>query len=386
MTKPLLFTSLRLRELTLKNRVVVAPMHQYSGVKGFANDWHLMNAGRYAAGGAGLVILESTKVERRGCGTVGDLGLWDDAFVPQLARIVDLVHECGAMVGIQLGHSGRKARAQRPWEGGRPLTRAAAEAQGVDDWDAWELVAPSALAAEEGAPVPRALTREEIRATAEAWGKAAARAHAAGFDVVEIHGAHGFLIHEFLSPLANQRSDEYGGSEANRMRFALEVCECVRDNWPPGKPLFLRLSAEDDAGWGPQQSVALAKLAKAKGVDVIDCSSGGILGKAPAGAAKPAYGYQVPYAEKIRKESPIVTMAVGLIVHAQQAERILQEGRADLIALAREMLYNPNWTMDAAQKLGCDPQFELVPPPYRYWLSRRAATLPEVKPSTFGAQ
>jgi 2,4-dienoyl-CoA reductase-like NADH-dependent reductase (Old Yellow Enzyme family) len=386
MTKPLLFTSLRLRELTLKNRVVVAPMHQYSGVKGFANDWHLMNAGRYAAGGAGLVILESTKIERRGCGTVGDLGLWDDAFVPQLARIVELVHECGAAAGIQLGHSGRKARAQRPWEGGRPLTRAAAEAQGVDDWEAWELVAPSALAGEEGAPVPRALTREEIRATAEAWGKAAARAHAAGFDVVEIHGAHGFLIHEFLSPLANQRTDEYGGSEANRMRFALEVCERVRENWPAGMPLFLRLSAEDDAGWGPQQSVALAKLAKAKGVDVIDCSSGGILGKAPAGAAKPAYGYQVPYAEKIRKECPIVTMAVGLIVHAQQAERILQEGRADLIALAREMLYNPNWTMDAAQKLGCDAEFELVPPPYRYWLSRRAATLPEVKPSTFGAQ
>ena len=384
MTQPLLFTPLRLRELELKNRVVVAPMHQYSGVKGFANDWHLMNAGRYAAGGAGLVILESTKIERRGCGTVGDLGLWDDAFVPQLKRVVDFVHACGAAAGIQLGHSGRKARTQRPWEGGRPLARAEAEAAGTDDWEAWELVAPSALPADAGAPLPRALTREEIRSVAEAWGKAAARAHAAGFDTVEIHGAHGFLIHEFLSPLANQRTDEYGGSEAKRMRFALEVCECVRENWPAGKPLFLRLSAEDDAGWGPAQSVALSKLAKAKGVDVIDCSSGGILGKPPAGAAQPAYGYQVPYAEKIRKEGAIMTMAVGLIVHAEQAERILQEGRADLIALAREMLYNPNWTMDAAQKLGFDPKFELVPPPYRYWLSRRAATLPDIKPSTFG--
>jgi len=386
MSQPLLFTPLRLRELTLKNRVVVAPMHQYSAAKGAPTDWHLMNAGRYAAGGAGLVILESTKVERRGCGTVGDLGLWDDAFVPQLARIVDLVHQCGAAAGIQLGHSGRKARIQRPWEGGRPLARADAEKEGVDDWGAWELVAPSALAADEASPVPRELTREEVRGAAEAWGKAAARAHAAGFDVVEIHGAHGFLIHEFLSPLANQRSDEYGGSEAKRMRFALEVCERVRANWPPGKPLFLRLSAEDDAGWGVEQSVALAKLVKPMGVDVIDCSSGGILGKPPAGAAKPAYSYQVPYAEKIRKEGKIMTMAVGLIVHAEQAEGILQEGRADLIALAREMLYNPNWTLDAAQKLGCDPGFLLAPPPYRYWLARRAATVPEVQPSTYGAR
>jgi 2,4-dienoyl-CoA reductase-like NADH-dependent reductase (Old Yellow Enzyme family) len=386
MTRPLLFTPLRLRELTLKNRVVVAPMHQYSAVRGYPNDWHLMNAGRYAAGGAGLVILESTKIERRGCGTVGDLGVWDDAFVPQLARIVDFVHACGAAAGIQLGHSGRKARTQRPWEGGRPLASAEAAAAGIDDWDAWELVAPSALAADEGAPLPRALSRAEIRNVAEAWGKAAARAHAAGFDVVEIHGAHGFLIHEFLSPLANQRTDEYGGSEAKRMRFALEVCECVHDAWPPGKPLFLRLSAEDDAGWGLAQSVALAKLAKSMGVDVIDCSSGGILAKPPAAAAKPAYGYQVPYAETIKREAGIATMAVGLIVHAEQAEGILQEQRADLIALAREMLYNPNWSMDAAQKLGCDKEFALVPPPYRYWLARRAATVPDIRPSTFGAQ
>jgi len=384
MTQPLLFTPLRVRELTLRNRVVVAPMHQYSAVKGFATDWHLMNAGRYAAGGAGLVILESTKIERRGCGTVGDLGIWDDAFVPQLARVAEFVHQCGAAAGIQLGHSGRKARIQRPWEGGRPLTQAEAKDAGIDDWDAWELVAPSALPADEGLPAPRALTREEIRAVAEAWGKAAARAHAAGFDVVEIHGAHGFLIHEFLSPLANQRSDEYGGSEEKRMRFALEVCESVREAWPPGKPLFLRLSAEDDAGWGPAQSVALAKLVKPMGVDVIDCSSGGILGKPPAGAVKPAYGYQVPYAERIKKEAGIKTMAVGLIVHADQAERILQEGRSDLVALAREMLYNPSWTMDAAQKLGVDAEFALAPPPYRYWLARRAATVPEVKPSTFG--
>ncbi len=379
MTEPLLFTPLQIRGLTLKNRVVVAPMHQYSAVKGFANDWHLMNAGRYAAGGAGLVIVESTKVERRGCGTVGDLGLWDDAFIPGLARIVDFVHRQNAAVGIQIGHSGRKSRIQRPWEGGRPLERSA----DIDDWDDWELVAPSAVAADERSPVPRALTREEIAQVVEAFGRAAARANAAGFDLVEIHGAHGFLIHEFLSPLANQRDDEYGGSEENRMRFALDVVRSVRANWPQDKPVFLRLSAEDDAGWGPAQSVALAARVKPLGVDVIDCSSGGILSRPPAVA--PDYGYQVPYAERIRKETGIMTMAVGLIVHAEQAERILAEGRADLVALAREMLYNPNWAMDAAQKLGADPKFQLVPPPYQFWLSKRAATVPQVRPSTYGS-
>jgi 2,4-dienoyl-CoA reductase-like NADH-dependent reductase (Old Yellow Enzyme family) len=386
MTRPLLFTPLPIRGLTLKNRVVVAPMHQYSAIKGFATDWHIMNAGRYAAGGAGLVIVESTKIERRGCGTVGDLGLWDDAFVSQLARIVDLLHQCGAAAGIQLGHSGRKSRCQRPWEGGRPLDRNSKEGAAVEDWDAWELVAPSALAAGEGSPVPRALTRAEIGALIESWGKAAARAGAAGFDVVEIHGAHGYLMHQFLSPLANQRSDEYGGSQTNRMRFAREVVECVRAIWPKEKPLFLRLSAEDDAGWGPAQSVELAKLVKPLGVDVIDCSSGGILDRPPAGAVKPTYGYQVPYADQIRRQAGTMTMAVGLIVHADQAERILQQGRADLIALAREMLYNPNWAMDAAQKLGLDPDFALVPPPYQYWLARRAATVPEVLPSTFATR
>ena len=385
MTHPLLFTPLTLRDLTLRNRVVVAPMHQYSAVKGFANDWHIMNAGRYAAGGAGLVFVESTKIERRGCGTVGDLGLWDDAFVPGLARIVALLHQCGAAAGIQLGHSGRKSRCQRPWEGGRALDRASKAGAAVEDWGAWQLVAPSAIAPDANTPVPHALTRAEIAAVVDAWGEAAARAHAAGFDVVEIHGAHGYLLHQFLSPVANQRSDEYGGSEVNRMRFACEVAECVRASWPAGKPLFLRLSAEDDAGWGPAQSVALARRVMPLGVDLIDCSSGGILDKAPAGAAKPAYGYQVPYADRIRRQAGIMTMAVGLIVHAEQAERILQAGSADLVALAREMLYNPNWTMDAAHKLGLDPDFALLPPPYRYWLARRAATVPDVRPSTFAA-
>lgn len=201
--------------------------------------------------------------------------------------------------------------------------------------------------------------------------------------MVEIHGAHGFLLHEFLSPLANQRTDRYGGTELNRMRFAIEVVESVRAHWPLHKPLFLRLSAEDDAGWGPAQSVALARRVKPLGVDVIDCSSGGILGKPPANALKPTYGYQVPYAEQIRQEAGIHTMAVGLIVHAEQAESILREGRADLIALAREMLYNPNWAVDAAQKLGCDPGFDMLAPAYQYWLKRRASAVADLQPSTF---
>jgi 2,4-dienoyl-CoA reductase-like NADH-dependent reductase (Old Yellow Enzyme family) len=379
MTPPLLFTPLRIRELTLKNRVVVAPMHQYSGIKGFPTDWHVMNAGRFAAGGAGLVIVESTKVERRGCGTVGDLGLWDDAFVPHLRRIVDFVHACGAAIGIQLGHSGRKARIARPWEGGRPLERG----PGIDDWDAWELVAPSALPADAGSPVPRALEKSELAGIVDAWGKATARAHAAGFDIVEIHGAHGFLIHEFLNPQANRRGDDYGGSLENRMRFAIEVSECARAHWPRQKPLFMRLSVDDGAGWDPASSVALAKVLKTRGVDVIDCSGGGILPGAVPGAPL-GYGYQVPYAEKLRREAGIMTMAVGLIVRAEQAEAILERGQADLVALAREMLYNPNWAMDAAQKLGLDPEFTAVPPPMAYWLERRRATAKGVVPSTFG--
>jgi len=376
MTLPLLFTPLAIRELTLKNRIVVAPMHQYSAERGRATDWHLMNAGRFAAGGAGLVMVESTKIERRGCGTVGDLGLWDDAFVPGLRRVADLIRQCGAASGIQLGHSGRKARCARPWEGGRPLERDAA----VDDWDDWELVAPSALAADERSPVPRALTLAEIRDVIEAWGRAAARADAAGYDVVEIHGAHGFLLHEFLSPAANRRDDAYGGTPAKRLRFALEVAECVRANWPQGKPLFMRLSVDDDAGWHPADSVELARQLGARGVDVIDCSAGGITPR-PVSSAPIGYGYQVPFARAIQREAGVRAMAVGLLVHAGQAERVLRDGDADLIALAREMLWNPNWPMDAAAKLGVDP-FGLVPPQAGWWLERRSAAMPGLVTST----
>ena len=379
MAAPLLFSPLDIRDVTLKNRVVVAPMHQYSGVDGYPTDWHLMNAGRFAAGGAGLVFIESTKVERRGCGTVGDLGLWHDGFVPHFRRLADFIRAHGAVPAIQIGHSGRRARLTRPWEGGRPLT----PSPEIPDFDDWELVSASPLSAGEGEPAPRALPRDEIAAVVENWGKAAARADAAGFDILEIHGAHGYLIHQFLSPHSNRRNDDYGGSEENRMRFAVEVTGCVRANWPMHKPLFLRLSVEDDAGWGPAQSTALARVVKPLGVDVIDCSSGGMLGRPVVSTGPVGYGYQVPYADTLKRDAGIMTMAVGLIVHADQAEAILQAGQADLIALAREILYNPNWPLDAARKLGADSDFALVPPPMAYWLAKRAGSAKGVVPSTY---
>ena len=381
MNQPLLFTPLSIRGAVLKNRVVVAPMHQYSAVAGHATDWHLVNAGRYAQGGAGLVIMESTKVARNGCGTVGDTGLWHDIFVPALARCAAFIRAQGALAGIQLGHSGRKARLTRPWEGGTPLTGCE---PGVYDWDDWELVAPSAVPHTEATPTPRELSLAEVRALIANFGEAAARAARCGFDVLEIHAAHGYLIHQFLSPLANRRGDAYGGSVERRMRFACEVAASVRAAWPADRPLFMRLSCEDDAGWGPEESVRLARQLKAEGVDVIDCSSGGILAHSPMdGVRAQRYGYQVPYADKIRREAAIATMAVGHIVHADQAEAILQQGRADLVALAREIMHNPSWPMDAAQKLGADPEFRLVPPPVAYWLAKRAKSRFEGTPSTW---
>jgi 2,4-dienoyl-CoA reductase-like NADH-dependent reductase (Old Yellow Enzyme family) len=381
MPQPLLFTPIELRSVTLKNRIVVAPMHQYSADKGFATDWHLVNAGKYAAGGAGFVMMESTKVARNGCGTVGDTALWDDRFIPSLARCAEFIRKQGAVPGIQLGHSGRKARLTRPWEGGKPLTGSEPE---VYDWEGWELVAPSAIPHTQTSPTPRALSHNEVRDMVGTWAAAAERANRCGFDILEIHAAHGYLLHQFLSPAANKRTDEYGGSEKNRMRFPVEVAEAVRAVWPAAKPLFMRLSCEDDAGWDLEQSVRLAAELKKVGVDVIDCSSGGTLERSPMDSIRARkYGYQVPYAERIRREAGVATMAVGHIIHADQAEAILRTGRADLVALAREIMYNPNWPMDAAQKLGADPDFLMVPPPLRFWLAKRAKSGFEGRPSTY---
>ena len=380
MASPKLFEPLTIRGVTMKNRVCVAPMHQYAADHGFATDWHLMNIGRFAAGGAGLTFVESTKCDRRGCGTVGDLALWDDKFIPGVKRLADFIKAHDSVAAIQIGHSGRKAKRYRPWEGGAPLL----ENPGVDRayWDSWELVAPSAEPASPKDPTPRALTNQEVKDLVGMWGQAARRANECGFDVFEIHGAHGYLIHQFLSPVANLRNDEYGGSEANRMRFCTEVVESVRAHWPDDKPLFLRLSCEDRAGWDLAASVRLAKIVKTLGVDVIDCSGGGMQGSPTEFA--PSYGYQVPYSDTIRREADMLTMAVGLIVHAEQAEEILEKGQADIIALAREILYNPNWPMDAARKLGFENHLATVPDQQAYWLGRREATAKEVVPSTYG--
>lgn len=377
MTPPLLLSPYQMRDVTLKNRIVIAPMHQYSGDKGYPTDWHIMSVGRYAAGGAGLVFVESTKVERRGCGTVGDLGLWKDDFIPHFKRLSDFIRMHGSVPGIQLGHSGRKARRYRPWEGGKPLD----PSPDIDDWDEWELVS-STSECDHGDPAPRALSLEEVQQLIEKWGDAADRANRANFDVLEIHAAHGYLIHQFLSPYANRRNDKYGGSEKNRMRFAIEIAEFVRSRWPEEKPLFVRLSVEDDAGWGPEENVRLTSILKEKGVDIIDCSSGGIRGAPVVSAGPVGYGYQVPYAEKLRREANIATMAVGLIVHADQAEEILQTGKADLVAIAREAMQNPNWPIDAAQKLGCENSFNLMPSPYEYWLEKRSKQVEDLVPST----
>lgn len=377
--KPSLFAPLTLRDVTLKNRIVAAPMWQYAGESGVPTDWHLVQLGRLAAGGAGLVFQEGTGVERRGCGTTGDLGLWEDSFIEPLRRLVDQVRANGAVPAIQLMHAGRKARQPRPWEG----TGALARNEAITDWDNWDVIAPSAIAQGPGYTVPRAMTLKDIHAVTEAWVAAARRAAQAGYEVLEIHGAHGYLLHQFLSAAANQRGDAYGGSFDNRCRLLLEVVDAVRAAWPAGRPMFVRLSCVDEQGWTLEDSLVLAHRLRALGVDVIDCSSGGIgATSALVMQRQLTHGYQVPYARALRRECGVATMAVGLITQAEHAQRIVAEGDADLVALARELLYNPNWPLDAARKLGVDPGFTQLPPRMGYWLARRAASFPDLAYST----
>ncbi len=373
-----LFSPLQIRGVTLKNRIVLSPMLQYCANQGHVNDWHFMHYGKYAASGTGLVFVESTKVDPRGCSTPRDLGLWKDDFVAPFRRITDFIRQQGAVPGIQLGHSGRKARRSVPWEGRAPL----ATAPGVDHGEEWELIAPSAVAFNNKYATPRAMMHDDIHESIAHWGQAARRAHEAGFDVLDVHAAHGYLLHQFLSPASNQRTDEYGGSFENRMRFPIEVIREVRKYWPDEKPLFLRVSAVDEVGWTAEDSAAVARELKKHGVDVIDCSSGG-QSDAATGDHPPSYGYQVPYARHIRASADIKTMAVGLIIHADQAEEIVSSGGADLVALGRELLHNPNWPIDAAQKLGVEAPFINVGQALGYWLEKRAANRVGIKPSTW---
>lgn len=369
----LLTSPIALRGLTLRNRIVISPMCQYSATEGRANDWHMVQYGRFAVGGAGLVIVEATGVTAQGRGTHGDLGLWDDAQVAPLARICDFVKAQGAGIGLQLVHAGRKAAAQRPFHGGAPLPVTGVDARGET---AWPTLAPSPVAIAEGWQVPGEMTLADLDAVRVAFADAARRAVAAGFDVLELHAAHGYLLHEFLSPLSNLRTDAYGGDAAGRMRFPLEVVSAVRAVWPEDRPLFVRVSAVDhiDGGLELADTVGFAHALKAAGVDVVDCSSGGILGAATAGRVPRGPGFQVPYAQAVRDEAGIATMAVGLITDPAQAEAILAAGQADLIAIGREALDNPNWPLHAHRVLEGDG-FAHWPPQHGWWLERRAALL-----------
>ncbi|HVI73574.1 MAG TPA: NADH:flavin oxidoreductase/NADH oxidase [Anaeromyxobacteraceae bacterium] len=338
----MLFDPLKLRSVTLRNRIAISPMCQYSAQDGFANDWHLVHLGSRAVGGAGLVVFEATAVEARGRISPADLGLWQDAQIAPLARIVRFVEQQGAVAALQLAHAGRKASVRAPWDrGGAPLS---------PPDGGWEVVAPSAIPFAEGHPVPRALDEAEIAGVIEAFVAAARRAREAGFRVIELHAAHGYLAHEFLSPLTNRRNDRWGGSLEHRTRFVRELTAAVRQAWPEELPLLLRVSATDwaEGGWTADETVALARTVKDLGVDLVDASSGGLVptAKVPVGP-----GYQAQFAERIRREAGIATGAVGMITAPEQAEHVLRTGQADLVLLARELLRDPYWPLHAAPRV-----------------------------------
>jgi 2,4-dienoyl-CoA reductase-like NADH-dependent reductase (Old Yellow Enzyme family) len=345
-----LFTPATLRGLTLRNRTVVAPMCQYSARDGFANDWHVVHLGRFGMGGFGLVILEATGVVPEGRISYGDLGLWKDEQIAPLARIVDFLHSQGAAAGIQLAHAGRKASTPVSWNG--PDQLATEEQRQAVGYEHWVPVAPSAESNDPANPafqVPTELDLAGIQRVIDGFVASTLRAERAGFDTVEIHAAHGYLLNQFLSPLANHRTDAYGGSRENRMRLLLEVTAAVRAVWPEHKPLLVRLSVSDNNadGWQVEDSVVLARELKALGVDAIDCSSGGFA----QGRIKSAPAYQVPFAKAVKEGADIPTMAVGLLGDAQADEAILENGDADFIALARAALDDPNWPLHASRAL-----------------------------------
>lgn len=338
----LLFTPYAIKSVTLKNRIVVSPMCQYSAIDGFANNWHLVHLGARAVGGAALIIQEATAVLPEGRISYADLGIWKDEHIEKLKEINEFIHEQGSVAGIQLAHAGRKASAETAWNGGRQIKEGP---------NGWVPLAPSAIPFHEKDVLPKELEKEEIYTIIEAFKTAAKRSLEAGFKVLEIHAAHGYLIHEFYSPLSNKRTDEYGGSFENRIRFLLEIIDAVHLVWPSNLPLFVRISATDwvEDGWTIEDSVALAAILKEKGVDLIDTSSAANIPKAPIPVGP---NYQVPLAAKIKKEASMPTGAVGLITDAQQAESILQNGEADLIFIARELLRNPYFPLQAAKELG----------------------------------
>ena len=383
---PALFSAIQLRGITARNRIVISPMCNYSADDGFASDWHLVTLGRYAQGGAGIVFAEASAVQANGRITHGDLGIWKDEHIPGLKRVADFLRSQGAVPAIQLAHAGRKASMARPWYGNGPLTQADTDRGDL----AWPTQAPCALPIAQGWQMPKEMSIADIEQVQHDFVAAAGRALRAGYDFIEIHAAHGYLMHSFLSPISNTRKDRYGGDFDGRIRLLIETVTKVRAAWPVDKPLSVRISAVDDidGGWELRDSIELSRHLKSLGVDVIDCSSGGITGSATgASAVVPrtprSPGFQVPYANAIKHEVGIATMAVGLILTPAQAAHIAQSGQADLVAIGREALADPNWPVHAAQALGADPQHALWPRQFGWWLNVRQGLLRKLDLATF---
>ncbi len=375
-----LISPLTVRGVTFPNRVVVSPLCMYSATDGLPQPWHFAHLSTFARGKAGLVFTEATAVEANGRITPKCLGIWTDEQAQALKPITAFIEEMGCVAGIQLAHAGRKASTAPPFEGAQPLS--------ADNPERWDIVGPSAIPTADNFPVPHELTADEVNELVQSFATAARRSLQAGFKVIEIHGAHGYLLHSFLSPVSNQRTDQYGGDINGRMRFPLEVSKAVRAEVGEDTPLFFRISAVDgiEGGWTMDDSVLLAKALGEAGIDVVDCSSGGVSG-APrfrvADDGKPLTknsarqpGFQVPYAKRIRQETSLKTMAVGVIIDPQQAEEIAASGQADFVALGREIMHNPFWPLHAARALGDDPEFELWPKQYKWAVDRRAQIAP----------
>jgi 2,4-dienoyl-CoA reductase-like NADH-dependent reductase (Old Yellow Enzyme family) len=366
---PLLLKPITFRGVTARNRIVVSPMSQYQAVDAAPTDWHLVHLGKFAMGGAGIVFVEETAVEERARKTYHCPGIYHDTQAKAWRRVTDFLRSQGALSAIQLGHAGRKVATRSPWHGFAPLTEEDAKAGEPP----WQGIAPSPIPFKAGAMVPLEMDRDDIKQVIASHVEACRRSIDAGFDICEVHGAHGYIIQQFLSPITNRRMDGYGGNIHGRMRFALELIEAVRTAWPSDRPLFFRASCVDGKGgaWNLEDTIVLAGELKQRGVDVIDCSSGGIEGPLTLAVVPRVPGYHVPFAERIRREAEIPTMAVGLITDPFQAEGYLIQGSCDLIALARELMWNPNWPVHAAQALQTEDPLKLLPPSYAWWLRRR---------------
>ncbi len=369
-----LFEPFQIRGLSLKNRVCVSPMSQYAATDGYANDWHFAHLSRFALGGCGLVFTEATGVLAEGRRTHGDLGLWHDSHIAELQRITTFIKSQGSAVGVQLAHAGRKASERRPWHGETPVD---AEDSQLRNENPWPAMGPTTQPYGDGWPSPKMMTESDIQTVIAAFGSAAKRADEAGFDMIEVYAAHGFLLHQFYSPLNNDRDDRWGGDFEGRTKLALDVASSIREHWPDDKPLSFRISATDwlDDGWTIEDSVRLARALKSRGVDIIDCSSGGLGGPYPAPRFPIGPAFQAELAAAVREGADMPTMAVGFIWQPEVANVVIESGQADLVALARELLSDPNWALHAASKLDVDTNFSMWAPAFGWWLNKRKRVL-----------